>query len=171
MSYKLVQEFYDSKGKDTNSTSKKASSNPKVPIYPKVYTARKTIFSTLLSRQLPDDFTNIWYIDSDTTDHFTGSKSFFITYKEINPFLITLGNELIILIKGKGTILLATKPELKIQFSNIFYSSQFRNNSLLLIPKIIRARGNIIFSQRNIRIINKGITIITSIFSLFIRLY
>jgi len=122
VSYKLAQEFYDSKGKDTNSTSKEASSDPKAPVYPKVYTARKTTFSALLSGQSPDDFTNIWYIDSGATDHFTGSKSSFITYEEINPFPITLGDESTILIKGKGTILLATKPELKIQLSNVLYS-------------------------------------------------
>jgi hypothetical protein len=50
ISYKLAQEFYDSKGKDTNSTSKKVSSNPKAPIYPKAYTAIKLIISTLLSK-------------------------------------------------------------------------------------------------------------------------
>jgi len=47
-------------------------------------------------------------------DYFTSNKSSFLIYKEINLFLITLSNESIILIKGKGTILLATKLELKI---------------------------------------------------------
>jgi len=47
-------------------------------------------------------------------DYFTSSKSSFLIYEEINPFPITLSNKLIILIEGKGTILLATKPELKI---------------------------------------------------------
>jgi hypothetical protein len=37
-------------------------------------------------------------------------------------FLITLSNESTILIKGKGTIILATKPELKIQLNNVLYS-------------------------------------------------
>jgi hypothetical protein len=57
---------------------------------------------------------NIWYINSGAMDYFTGSRSSFITYKDMEPFLITLGNESTILIKGKGTIILATKPELKI---------------------------------------------------------
>jgi hypothetical protein len=47
-------------------------------------------------------------------DHFTSSKSSFLIYEEINLFLITLSNESTILIKGKGTILLATKLELNI---------------------------------------------------------
>jgi hypothetical protein len=47
-------------------------------------------------------------------DYFTSSKSSFLIYEEINSFLITLSNKSIILIKGKGTILLATKLELKI---------------------------------------------------------
>jgi hypothetical protein len=42
------------------------------------------------------------------------SKGFFITYKEINSFPITLKNKSIVLIREKGTIILATKPELKI---------------------------------------------------------
>jgi hypothetical protein len=47
-------------------------------------------------------------------DYFTGSKSSFITYKDIELFPITLGNEFTILIKGKETIILSTIPELKI---------------------------------------------------------
>ena len=50
ISYKLAQEFYNSKGKNTNSTSKEASSNPKAPIYPKAYTIIKLIISALLSK-------------------------------------------------------------------------------------------------------------------------
>jgi len=57
---------------------------------------------------------NIWYIDLGAMDYFIGSKSSFITYEEINPFPITLRDESTILIRGKGTIILATKPELKI---------------------------------------------------------
>ena len=47
-------------------------------------------------------------------NYFTGNKSFFITYKDMKPFPITLSNESIILIKGKGTILLLITPELKV---------------------------------------------------------
>ena len=47
-------------------------------------------------------------------NYFTRSKGFFITYKEINFFLITLRNKSIVLIREKETIILATKPELKI---------------------------------------------------------
>jgi hypothetical protein len=43
-----------------------------------------------------------------------GSKSSFITYKDMELFPIILSNKSIILIKGKGTIILFTKPELKI---------------------------------------------------------
>ena len=50
ISYKLVQEFYNSKEKNTNSTSKEVFSNPKALIYPKVYITRKTIFSAFLSK-------------------------------------------------------------------------------------------------------------------------
>ena len=50
MSYKLAQEFYNSKEKDTNSTSKKAFFNPKVLIYPKVYITIKLIISAFLSK-------------------------------------------------------------------------------------------------------------------------
>jgi hypothetical protein len=104
-------------------------------------------------------------------DHFTGSKSSFLIYEEIDPFPITLGNESTILIEGKGTILLATKPELKIQLTNVLYSPQFRNTSLLSIPKITRAGGDVIFSQGNVRIIDEGTTIATGTFSPSTGLY
>jgi hypothetical protein len=42
------------------------------------------------------------------------SKSSFITYKNIELCPITLSNKSIILIKGKGTILLLIIPELKV---------------------------------------------------------
>jgi hypothetical protein len=56
-------------------------------------------------------------------DYFTESKGSFITYKEINPFLIILRDKSTVFIRKKGTIILATKPELKIQLNNILYSS------------------------------------------------
>ena len=89
-------------------------------IYKKAYTAKKlttgkSTFSALFSSQLlDDDFMNIWYINSGATDYFTGSKSFFVTYKDMEPFPIILSNESIILIKDKGTIILLTTPELKV---------------------------------------------------------
>jgi hypothetical protein len=94
-----------------------------LPVYKKAYTTQKSTISALLSSQLlNDDSTNVWYINSGATDHFTGSKGSFITYKEIDPFPITLGDESTVLIRGKGTIILATKPELKIQLNNVLYS-------------------------------------------------
>jgi hypothetical protein len=89
----------------------------------------------------------------------------------VELFPITLSNKSIILIKGKGTIILSTTPELKIQLNNILYSPQFRNILLLLIPKIIQARGSINFSTRKAHIINNGITIVTGIYKLFAGLY
>jgi hypothetical protein len=120
--YKLAQDYFNSNRKDSNSTNQEAPLALSTPstVYKKAYTAKKSTtgkstFSTLLSSQLLDnDFTNIWYIDSGATDHFTGSKSSFVTYKDIEPFPITLGNKSIILIKGKGTITLSTTPELKV---------------------------------------------------------
>jgi hypothetical protein len=47
-------------------------------------------------------------------NYFIGSKSFFITYKDIEPFPITLSNKSIILIKGKETIILFTTSKLKV---------------------------------------------------------
>jgi hypothetical protein len=47
-------------------------------------------------------------------DYFTRSKSFFITYKNMKLFPITLSNEFIILIKGKGIIILSIISKLKI---------------------------------------------------------
>jgi hypothetical protein len=57
---------------------------------------------------------NIWYINSGIIDYFTGSKSFFIIYKDMELFPIILSNEFTILIKGKGTIILSIISELKI---------------------------------------------------------
>jgi hypothetical protein len=114
---------------------------------------------------------NIWYIDSGATDHFIGSKSSFITYKDVEPFPITLSDESTILIRGKGTIILATKPELKVQLNNVLYSPQFRNASLLSIPKIIQAGGDIHFSKGNVHIIDDGTAIATGTYNSSTGLY
>jgi hypothetical protein len=117
--YKLAQDYFNSNGKDSNSTNQEAPLAP-LTVYKKAYTAKKlttgkSTFSALLSSQLlNNDFTNIWYIDSGTTDHFTGNKSSFVTYEDVELFPITLGNESIILIKSKGTVILSTIPELKV---------------------------------------------------------
>jgi hypothetical protein len=47
-------------------------------------------------------------------NYFTGSKSSFITYKDMELFPITLGNKSMILIKSKGIIILLITPELKV---------------------------------------------------------
>jgi hypothetical protein len=47
-------------------------------------------------------------------DYFTGSKSSFIIYKDMEPFPITLSNKSIIFIKDKEIIILLTIPELKV---------------------------------------------------------
>jgi len=172
ITYKLAQDYFNSNGKDSNSTNQEAPLASQSPVYKKAYTAQKSTISALLSSQsLDDDSTNIWYIDSGATDHFTGSKSSFITYEEMDPFPITLGDESTILIKGKGTIILATKPELKIQLNNVLYSPQFRNTSLLSIPKITRAGGDVNFSKGKVQVIDEGTTIATGSFSPSTGLY
>jgi hypothetical protein len=57
---------------------------------------------------------NIWYINSGIIDYFTGSKSFFITYKDMKLFSIIFSNKSIILIKNKKTIILFTISKLKV---------------------------------------------------------
>jgi hypothetical protein len=172
ITYKLAQDYFNSNGKDSNSTNQEAPLASQSPVYKKAYTAQKSTISALLSSQsLDDDSTNVWYIDSGATDHFTGSKGSFITYEEIDPFPITLGDESTVLIRGKGTIILATKPELKIQLNNVLYSPQFRNTSLLSIPKITRAGGDVNFSKGKVQVIDEGTTIATGTFSPSTGLY
>ena len=172
ITYKLAQDYFNSNGKDSNSTNQEAPLASQSPVYKKAYTAQKSTISALLSSQLLDnDSTNVWYINSGATDHFTGSKGSFITYEEIDPFPITLGDESTVLIRGKGTIILAIKPELKIQLNNVLYSPQFRNTSLLSIPKITRAGGDVNFSKGKVQVIDEGTTITTGTFSPSTGLY
>jgi hypothetical protein len=173
--YKLAQDYFNSNGKDPNSTNQEAPSAPST-VYKKAYTAKtsttgKSTSSALLSSQSLDDFTNIWYIDSGATDHFTGSKSSFVTYEDMEPFPITLSDESTILIKDKGTIILSTTPELKVQLNNVLYSPQFRNTSLLSIPKITQAGGTVNFSTGNVHIVDDGTTIATGTYKPSTGLY
>jgi len=48
--------------------------------------------------------TSEWFIDSRALDYFTGLNKSFISFKEISLFPITLGDDSIIYIIGKGTL-------------------------------------------------------------------
>jgi hypothetical protein len=142
-----------------------------VPIHNKAWTARQLTATALISSQSHDDFTNNWYIDSGATDHFTGSRRSFVTYEDVDPFPIILGDESTILIRGKGTIVLQTTAELSIQLNNVLYSPQFKNTSLLSIPKVTLAGGDVNFSNGGVRIFDTGAIIATGTYSPSTGLY
>jgi hypothetical protein len=48
--------------------------------------------------------TSEWFIDSGALDHFTSSNKLFISFEEISSFPITLGDDSIIYVTGKGTL-------------------------------------------------------------------
>ena len=54
--------------------------------------------------------TSKWFINSRASDYFTGLNKLFIFFKEIFPFSITLSDDSIVYVIGKGT--------LKLNFNN-----------------------------------------------------
>jgi hypothetical protein len=112
-----------------------------------------------------------WYIDSGATDHFTGSKAAFLSYETTHPFPVTLGDESNIMVEGKGSIILATSIGYHIQLNDVLYSPQFKDTSLLSIPKITQAGTDITFSSSKAHLINEGTTIATGTYSPAMGLY
>jgi hypothetical protein len=48
--------------------------------------------------------TSEWFIDSGALDYFTSLNKLFIFFEEISPFPITLGDDSVVYVIGKGTL-------------------------------------------------------------------
>jgi hypothetical protein len=81
--------------------------------------------------------TSKWFINSRASDYFTGLNKSFISFEEISLFPITLGDNSIIYITGKGTLKLNLNNSQILHLKDVLYSPYFGDNNLLSIPKFV----------------------------------
>jgi hypothetical protein len=81
--------------------------------------------------------TSKWFIDSGALDYFTGLNKLFISFEEISLFLITLGDNSVVYVIGKGTLKLDLDNGQILHLKDVLYSPYFGDNNLLSIPKFV----------------------------------
>jgi hypothetical protein len=152
----------------TTSTNQEPARTPSPTPYKKAWTARNAPTSALLSAPAlasASIIDPIWYLDSGATDHFTGNKASFTSYEDVTPFPISLGDESLILVEGKGSLTIATTTGYNIQLKDVLYSPHFKNTSLLSIAKVTQAGVKITFTQGLVQLVDEGITVATGSYS------
>ena len=84
-------------GKKSGNSDGKDSGGPRLQYM--AYSARDTALAS--QKQ--------WYFDSGASDHITGDRDAFDTFRNITPFSITLGDESKVLVTGKGSVVLSVQ--------------------------------------------------------------
>ena len=94
--------------------------------------------------------TSEWFIDSGASDHFTGSNKSFISFEEISPFPITLGDDSVVYVTGKGTLKLNLDNGQILHLKDVLYSPHFGDNNLLSIPKFATVGCTVTFQDHRV---------------------
>jgi hypothetical protein len=89
--------------------------------------------------------TSEWFIDSGASDHFTGLNKSFVSFEEISLFPITLGDDSVVYIIGKGILKLNLDNSQILYLKDVLYSPHFGDNNLLSIPKFVTVGYTVTF--------------------------
>jgi hypothetical protein len=168
---KLVRNYDSTSGsssKPSNSSSKDTFTGPKLDrkqyIVKHISPNQVRCFATASS--IPTDQryhnTSKWFINSGASDHFTGSNKSFLSFKEISPFPITLGDNSIVYVTGKGTLKLNLDNGQILHLKDVLYSPHFGDNNLLSIPKFITIGYIVTFQDHQVFIRDRNNNIASS---------
>jgi hypothetical protein len=89
----------------------------------------------------------LWYFDSGASDHITGDRNAFDTFRNITPFSITHGDESKVLVTGKGSVVLNVQGGADISFSDVLFSQHFGDTCLLSVAQLARRGASITFKE------------------------
>jgi len=100
--------------------------------------------------------TTEWFIDSGASDHFTGSLNVFVSYEEISPFPINLGDDSSVYVTGKGVVSLLLNQGRELLLKDVLYVPEFGENNLLSIPKFASVGCKVVFHNDRVIINDNG---------------
>ena len=78
------------------------------------------------------DKDNIWYLDNGTNNHMTGNRDYFTKIDEKITWKVRFGDDSRIDIKGKGSILFASKDGKKKILYDVYFIPDLRSNIISL---------------------------------------
>jgi hypothetical protein len=90
-------------------------------------TSRGMFLSCQKTEQQPKD---LWLMDSGCNNHMTGNKELLSCIDSSISFDITLGNDYLVKVQGKGTVPILTKQNVKKDINNVYHVLYLKDNLL-----------------------------------------
>jgi hypothetical protein len=96
---------------------------------------------------------NQWYIDSGYSNQMSGHKSMFELLTEEKSGNVTFGNNVLAIIRGKGTIVLDEDKNGKSKEHNMLYVDALKHNFLSVIQMCDQG-NNVLFHSRGYKVLD-----------------
>ena len=96
---------------------------------------------------IQESSSNIWYLDSGCSNHMTGNLNLFSSLDNSIQTDVTLGNNVQVIVLGKGTISMLTKQGEHKYMPNVYHVQGLKHN-LLIIGKLIQ-KGYRVYMEDN----------------------
>jgi hypothetical protein len=115
-------------------------------------TSRGMFLSCHKVEEQPKD---LWLLDSGCNNHMTGNKDLLSCIDSSLSFDITLGNDYLVKVQGKGTVPILTKQNVKKDINNVYHVPDLKHN-LLSVGKLIEHGYKVLFEGSSCKIYDKN---------------
>jgi hypothetical protein len=114
-------------------------------------TSRGMFLSCHKTEEQPKD---LWLLDSGCSNHMTGNKDLLSCIDSLISSDITLGNNSLVKVQGKGTVPILTKQNVKKDINNVYHVLDLKHN-LLSVGQLIEHGYKVLFEGASCRIYDK----------------
>jgi hypothetical protein len=115
-------------------------------------TSRGMFLSCHKVEEQPKD---LWLLDSGCSNHMTGNKDLLSCIDSSLSFDITLGNDYLVKVQGKGTVPILTKQNVKKYINNVYHVPDLKHN-LLSVGQLIEHGYKVLFEGSSCKIYDKN---------------
>jgi hypothetical protein len=98
---------------------------------------------------------DLWLLDSGCSNHMTGNKDLLSCIDFSPSFDITLGNDYLVKVQGKGTVPILTKHNVKKDINNVYHVPDLKHN-LLSVGQLIEHGYKVLFEGSSCKIYDKN---------------
>jgi transposase InsO family protein len=103
------------------------------------------------TEQQPKD---LWLLDSGCSNHMTGNRELLSSIDSSISSNITLGNDYLVKVQGRGTVPILTKQNVKKDISNVYHVPDLKHN-LLSVGQLIEKGYKVLFEGISCKIYDK----------------
>jgi hypothetical protein len=114
--------------------------------------SRGMFISCHKTEQQPKD---LWWLDSGCSNHMTGNKDLLSCIDSSLSSNITLGNDSLVKVQGKGIVPILTKQNVNKDINNVYHVSYLKHN-LLSVGKLIEHDYKVLFEGASCKIYEKN---------------